>query len=87
MAEPRESPLAHPTTFLSAESYDLTGGDVVLGVEANGFYSGTGGNVTLILPDDSTVLFPNTIAGMAYDQRHKGFVAAGTAPTTILALF
>lgn len=87
MAEPRESPLPHPTTFLTAESYDLSAGDVVLGVEANGFYSGAGGNVTLILTDDSTVLYPNTIAGIQYDQRHKGFIAAGTDPTTILALF
>lgn len=84
-----DSPLASASAALAVTAHDTN--EVV---DANGntypraLYVGVGGDVSLILADDSAaVLFKNVANGQVLDVQAKVVLATNTTATDIVALF
>lgn len=54
---------------------------------ARGLYIGGAGNVSVLMPDDTTVVFNGAVAGSIIPVRAKRVNATGTSATNIVALY
>ena len=75
-----------PSQFPKAVTKSDTA-DIYDGKLSKGIYCGSGGNITVVLGDDSTVLFVGTIAGSIIPIQIKRVNSSGTTPTDIVALY
>lgn len=86
MAAPAEAFSPKPITYLTAVAH--TKSDTVsLGAQANAVYVGTGGTVTVLLADATTVQFTNVANGTILPIRLVRVNSTGTSASDFVALF
>ena len=77
---PSSNPAGYAAEVTTSDTVDLTS-------VARGLYIGVGGNVNVVMPDGSTVLFVGCGSGTILPVNVRRVMATSTTATSIVALY
>ena len=75
-------PQQYPVEVTNSDTADINSGKL-----CNGLHCGSGGDITVLLADGTSITFAATAAGSMIPVRCKRVMSTGTTPTDIVAFY